>query len=61
MVSLANAHQLVQQIPSAQLTVLSNTGHQLFTDQPQAGSAIILDFVRDVDGGLKREPARLPH
>ncbi len=50
LVSVSNAQQLAQHIPSAQLTVLPDCGHQLFTDQPERGADTVLQFIRSVDG-----------
>ena len=33
-------------IPGARMTLLPNAGHQLFTDQPEAGSQVVLDFLK---------------
>ncbi|WP_206474077.1 alpha/beta fold hydrolase [Dietzia sp. KRD202] len=50
MVSIESARQLAENIPNAQLSVLPHAGHQLFTDQPEAGARTVLDFVAAVDG-----------
>lgn len=49
MVSVRNARQLAESIPDAQLTVLRDCGHQLFTDQPETGARTVLDFLAAVD------------
>ena len=53
LVAVENAHALAQHIPAAQLTVLPGCGHQLFTDQPEAGARAVLDFLGSVDAGIR--------
>ncbi len=61
MVSVANAKQLAAHIPDAQLVILEGAGHQLFTDQPEHGARVVLDFLHEVEnntlGKSRREPA----
>ncbi|MDP9101902.1 MAG: alpha/beta hydrolase [Actinomycetota bacterium] len=50
LISVASAEVLRDAIPGAQLTVLPRAGHQLFTDQPDAGSQAVLTFLKDSTG-----------
>lgn len=54
LVSLDNARALAKSIPRAQLIVLTDSGHQLFSDQPEAGAATVLDFLDSVDQTVDR-------
>ncbi|MCO4253356.1 alpha/beta fold hydrolase [Pseudarthrobacter raffinosi] len=49
LVSVENARQLAQAISGARLTVLPECGHQLFTDQLEAGAHTVLDFLAETD------------
>ncbi len=49
MVSVDNARQLAQTIPNSRLAVLTDSGHQLFTDQPVKGASTVLDFLASLD------------
>ncbi len=49
LVSPGNARILANQISTARLTVLTDCGHQLFTDQPAMGANTLLDFLASVD------------
>lgn len=49
--------QLAERIPNARWTVLQDCGHQLFTDQPEAGAHAVLDFLASVADAVVRIPA----
>ena len=49
MVLVEGAQILAKQIPGARMTVLPDCGHQLFTDQPEAGARAVRDFLSEVD------------
>jgi 3-oxoadipate enol-lactonase len=45
MVPLPAAKLLFDTIPGAKMTVLNGAAHQLFTDKPEEGSQVVLDFL----------------
>lgn len=50
MVPVPSGEVLRDAIPSARMTVVSDCGHQLFTDQPEKGAAVVLDWLAEIDG-----------
>jgi 3-oxoadipate enol-lactonase len=51
LVDPANARQLVQAIPGAELALLEGAGHAYGSEMPERAAAIVLDFVRRHRGG----------
>jgi pimeloyl-ACP methyl ester carboxylesterase len=49
MVPLPSGALLRDAIPGARMTVLPECGHQLFTDQPDKGAAVVLDWLAERD------------
>lgn len=45
LVSVDNARQVASIIPAAELTILEECGHQIFTDQPINGALTVLQFL----------------
>lgn len=57
LVSPRNGRSLREHIPGAQLAVLPDCGHQLFTDQPEAGAGAVLKFLAAVDDAAEPGPS----
>ena len=45
MVRVASGRMVADAIPESQMTIVPGAGHQLFTDKPEEGAKIVLDFL----------------